>query len=125
MYRSRDRFLVDNTRSGVALNRGTVRPLASIILMTPKTVRHRCIGKAPDHVIPVFLITPAATELCLDAARVVPLVHLVQAFTEAAFWHDHFHAVREFAFDQAGFLAARVTAHKPECIISRECCDWR
>ena len=49
--------------------------------------------------IAVVFVTPAATEPRLDATRTVPVVHGVQAFTEAAFRHDHLDAVRELAFD--------------------------
>ena len=39
----------------------------------------------------------------------MPLVHFVQAFTEAAFRHDHFNAVREVAL--TGSRAAFVAGH--------------
>jgi hypothetical protein len=45
----------------------------------------------------------------------VPLVHFVQAFTEAAFRHDHFNAVREVAL--TGSRAVFVAGHKSECTI--------
>jgi len=77
----------------------------------PKTVCHRCIGKAPRHIIPVVLVTPTATESCLDATRTVPLVHFVQAFPKAAFRHDHFDPVRVTSFNWLGAWAAFVAGH--------------
>jgi len=44
-------------------------------------------------------VTPAAAELCPDAARTVPLVHFVQAFSKAAFRYNHFDPVREASFN--------------------------
>jgi hypothetical protein len=52
---------------------------------------------------------PTPTESWPDATGTVPLVHFVQAFTEAAFRHDHFNAVREVAL--TGSRAAFVASH--------------